>query len=203
MSSTLQAISDMLAPLPESIVQTLFHLGTGLLAVGMALIAREFYERLITKVLDKERKVEASYAERIDYLTKTLVNSTREVDAVFQEIGKVALERQFAAEKLQQELAALSQRESELKQRVEALKNVPLPVAEHFARLLETGEKKSAKRDYLLFWCGGCDKHTLCSGLKIAWFGLKGNVGLQSRTLYIALNLSAATWFFYSFLRFF
>jgi hypothetical protein len=48
----------------------------------------------------------------------------------------------------------MAQREEELKNRIDQLQNVPLPVAEHFAALAAAGDKRSAKRDYLLFGLG-------------------------------------------------
>jgi len=37
---------------------------------------------------------------------------------------------------------------------IESLKNVPIPAAEHFAMLLEKGQRKSAVRNYILFLAG-------------------------------------------------
>ncbi len=51
-------------------------------------------------------------------------------------------------------MQTLETREKELKEKIEALESTPLPVAEHFAKLLESGEKRSAKRDYVLFGAG-------------------------------------------------
>ena len=48
----------------------------------------------------------------------------------------------------------MEKREKELKEKIALLQSVPIPVAEHFARLVEPGEKRNARRDYLLFMAG-------------------------------------------------
>jgi hypothetical protein len=56
--------------------------------------------------------------------------------------------------KLEGDLGVLSQQEQALQQRIEGLKNVPLPAAEYFASLVHRGEQRSALRDYALFTLG-------------------------------------------------
>ncbi len=51
-------------------------------------------------------------------------------------------------------MASLENREKELKEKIEVLEKIPIPVAEHFAKLLESGERRSVRRDYLLFGAG-------------------------------------------------
>jgi hypothetical protein len=102
----------------------------------------------------KRHQKQPSYHDRINKLASTLQSSSSEVDSILNEIAKVTLERQKAAESLKLELDSLGKSEKEMKERIDALKSVPLPVAEHFAKLLETGEKRNAKRDYLLFGLG-------------------------------------------------
>jgi len=62
--------------------------------------------------------------------------------------------REQAVKKLEEDLMALTMRESQLKTKIEHLEKIPLPVAEYFAELAKPGEKKSAKRDYILFGAG-------------------------------------------------
>jgi hypothetical protein len=95
-----------------------------------------------------------TYAERLAKLTDTLKRSSEDVDGVIEELSTVARERENAVRKLEADLASLSEREQELQKRVDDLQNVPLPVAEHFAALTSVGEKRSARRDYVLFGLG-------------------------------------------------
>jgi prefoldin subunit 5 len=76
------------------------------------------------------------------------------MDSVLQELSYIGRQKEQTVEKLDSALKELEKREQEIKQRIEALQNVPLPVAEHFAKLVEPGERRSAKRDYLLFGSG-------------------------------------------------
>jgi hypothetical protein len=56
-------------------------------------------------------------------------------------------------------LSSLEARKKELKEKIETLQKVPIPVADHFAKLIESGEKRNARRDYILFIRGwrSCD----------------------------------------------
>ena len=95
-----------------------------------------------------------SYSERLSSLTSSLTRASREVDEVLRELAHVARDREAAVEKLEGDLAGLEGREKELKDKIEALQKTPLPVAEHFAKLLQSGERRTARRDYLLFGAG-------------------------------------------------
>jgi hypothetical protein len=66
-------------------------------------------------------------------------------------MAQVAKEREASVKELEEGLTDLEKREKELKEKIALLQSVPIPVAEHFARLVEPGEKRSARRDYLLF----------------------------------------------------
>jgi septal ring factor EnvC (AmiA/AmiB activator) len=83
-----------------------------------------------------------------------LTRASSEVDEVLRELSNVARDREAAVEKLEGDLAGLEGREKELKNKIEALQKTPLPVAEHFAKLLESRERRAARRDYLLFGAG-------------------------------------------------
>jgi hypothetical protein len=76
------------------------------------------------------------------------------MDAVLHELSAVAQEKEEAVRKLEMGLQELERREQGLKQKIEALQSVPLPVAEYFAKLVEPGERRIARRDYLLFGAG-------------------------------------------------
>lgn len=102
----------------------------------------------------KHKKTEKPYGERLAELMSGLTKASSEVDSVLAELAETAQSREKAVRNLEADLAALESRENDAKQRIEALEKTPLPVAEHFARLLRDGEKKSARRDYLLFGAG-------------------------------------------------
>lgn len=70
------------------------------------------------------------------------------------ELAQVATDRAQAVQQLETDLATMSGREQELKQRIDALEKTPLAVAEHFAKLVAPGEKRSVMGDYLLFRAG-------------------------------------------------
>ncbi len=74
----------------------------------------------------------AGYGERLQTLTESLTKSSQEMDNLLEELTHITRDRQSAMEKVESDLAALLTREKELKERIDQLENVPLPVAEHF-----------------------------------------------------------------------
>ncbi|MBW2739235.1 MAG: hypothetical protein JRE64_10410 [Deltaproteobacteria bacterium] len=122
-----------------------------LLAGGLA--SSELIHKLIRHILGKEAPPK-TYSERLSELTSSLTTASSQVDSVLHELSLVAREKEDTVKKLEAGLGELEKREKELKQKIEALQNVPLPVAEHFAKLVEPSERRSARRDYILFGAG-------------------------------------------------
>lgn len=122
-----------------------------LLAGGVA--SSEIIRKLIRAMLGKQAP-QKTYSERLSELTSSLTTASSQVDSVLQELSVVAREKEETVKKLETGLAELEKREKDLKQKIEALQNVPLPVAEHFAKLVEPSERRSARRDYTLFGAG-------------------------------------------------
>lgn len=124
------------------------------IAALLSLLAGGFLtSEIFRKYLRKERP-QKSYSERLSELTTSLTRASGEVDAVLGELSQVARDREKAANELQLSLSQLEEREKELKDRIDALQKVPIPVAEHFAKLVEPSERRNARRDYLLFGAG-------------------------------------------------
>jgi predicted nuclease with TOPRIM domain len=128
-------------------------LGSLLSLLGAGLASTELIQKLI-RVLLKREVTTKPYSERLAELTESLSRASREVDAVLTELAQVAKERANAVQQLETDLVTMEGREKELKERIDALEKTPLAVAEHFAKLVAPGEKRSAKRDYLLFGAG-------------------------------------------------
>ena len=112
-----------------------------------------------------------SYSERLASLTQSLNESTKQVDAVLAELSHVAGEREKTVQTLEANLASLEGREKDLQKRIEDLQKVPIPAVEHFAKLLESGEKRSAWRDYILFGSGVLVSTAIAIGLKFTGLG--------------------------------
>lgn len=122
-----------------------------MLAGGIA--SSQVIRKLLLKLLRKE-PLPYTYAERLSELTNSLTKASGDVDAVLQEMTLVAREREQTVKNLEIGLTELEKREKELKENIEVLEKVPIPVAEHFARLVEPGQKRSTRRDYVLFISG-------------------------------------------------
>jgi len=114
-----------------------------------------------------------SYAARLSQLTQKLVDSTREVDRIFEELASVAKERQERVAEMERQLQMLEQVEMERTERIEALRRVDEQTARHILSLIEPSEKRNARRDYMLFAAG----IIVSAGLSIllAALGVGGN----------------------------
>ena len=113
-------------------------------------------------------KSSAVYSEQLSRLTSSLKKASREVDRVLNELSEVASDRERAVKKLESDLTSLERKEIDLKQRIDTLEKFPLPVADHFAKLIESGEKRSARRDYVLFGAGVLVSTGIAMILKLA-----------------------------------
>ena len=111
-----------------------------------------------------------SYSDRLGELADSLTKASRQVDEVLSELASVAKEREENVKGLEESLQLLEKREGDIKTRIEHLEKVPLPAVEHFAEIMNRGEKRSAKRDYMLFGAGVAVSTVISIGLKV--FGL-------------------------------
>ena len=142
------------------IIASIISALAALLAGSVA--ASDLSRTILRRILGREEPPKP-YGERLQELMGNLTRSSREVDAILAELAQVAAEREVSFRNLESELANLEEREKELQGRIEILEQIPIPVAEHFAQLIEGGERRSARRDYMLFGAG-----VLVSTLEIA-----------------------------------
>jgi chromosome segregation ATPase len=119
-------------------------LGAAISLLAGSLTTTEIVQRLVRKLLGREEEKQPSYSERLAELTNSLTRSSKQVDTVLAELAHVAKERENAVRELETNLVSLEGREQDLKKRIDDLQKVPLPAIEHFAKLLESGEKRSA-----------------------------------------------------------
>ncbi len=122
-----------------------------LLAGGLA--STEVIRKLLRHAFGKPEPSK-THSERLSELTASLTSASAEVDSILRELSSVAKDKEASVRQLETGLSALHEREEELKDKISALEKTPLPVAEHFAKLVESGEKRSAARDYILFGAG-------------------------------------------------
>ena len=136
---------------------------------GLLAIATNF---LFDYIKDKfNPKKEKTYGEKLKELVSQLSSATNNVDSILQEVATVAKERETAISSLENELRLLEEKEKTTKERIEALNNTPLPVAEHFAELMKSSEKSSARRDYMLFGAGVVVSTAIAVILKLLGWG--------------------------------
>jgi hypothetical protein len=92
------------------------------------------------------------YQDRLSKLLDNLKKSSVDFDEILHEMSSLATSREEEVRRLEIDLVKLENKEREVKEKVENLHNIPLPVADHLAKLIE--RKKSARRDYILFLSG-------------------------------------------------
>ena len=122
-----------------------------LIAGGIA--ATDGIARLV-RALRRQKAPSKSYSERLAELTASLTKASAAVDALLSELASVARDPENAVASLEAGLAQMEKKEMEMRERIAMLQNVPLPVAEHFARLVEPTARRNARRDYFLFGAG-------------------------------------------------
>jgi predicted RNase H-like nuclease (RuvC/YqgF family) len=144
-------------------------LGATLSMVAGGIVSSEVIQKLLRRVL-KLPVQEKSYGERLSELTDSLTKASRQVDQVLSELATVAKEREKNVRELEANMQLLEKRENDMKTRIEHLEKVPLPAVEHFAEIMNRGEKRSAIRDYMLFGAGVVVSTVIAIGLKA--FGL-------------------------------
>jgi hypothetical protein len=142
-------VTDIVAPLLALLVSLL-----GAAAVVFIPVTRKLIYQILQLFGFEGREAEKPYSERLSELMTSLIKASREVDGVLAQLAEVTRNREVAVQNLETESAALETREKELKESIQALEKTPLPAAEHFAKLLESREKRSARRDYMLFGAG-------------------------------------------------
>lgn len=135
------------------LVEIAVSLLAGVLSLLLPILERLFWYTAERSGIARPRRVE-TYSDKLARLTESLTKSSAEVDGILAELTQVAQERERTVRDLETQLIKLTEDEKQTKQRIQDLQNTPLPVAEHFAKLTESGEKRSARRDYLLFGAG-------------------------------------------------
>lgn len=157
---------------PE-IIAAVVSLIVGLMfgAVQLLPAADRFVRFVVRRVGLTEKELEEPYSVRIEQLTGRLSDVSAEFDSIISELSAVASERTAALERVEIELARRESRSRELEQRIEDLQSVPLPVAEHFAKLMGSAEKRSTTRDYILFGAGVIFSTVIAIVLKLFGWG--------------------------------
>lgn len=128
-------------------------------AAGLTIKGNGLGEQMVRRLfqafgLQVPKEPEKTYSERLSELTESLTKSSLEVDSVLQELASVAKEKESAVRELEGRLADFSQEEEKLKAKIAALQHIPIPVAEQFVKLLAPTERRSSRRDYILFVSG-------------------------------------------------
>jgi hypothetical protein len=109
-------------------------------------------------LLTETKASDGAYTERMHKLTGKLHEASNDFEALLGEMEGVAKNRELAVTELEAKLTELSKREETLESRITTLNQTHPKVAQEFIALLEQeqekGEKRSARRDYMLFAAG-------------------------------------------------
>lgn len=154
---------DIVAELGALIVTALLGL-VGTLSSGVLLHG-------IRRLLGAKKPSQETYSERLADVTRRLMKSSSEVDGLLDEMARITKAREQELHRIERQLSQFQEQERSLEERIDALRDTPLPVAEHFARMIERGEKRSAWRDYILFATGVLLTTVIAIALRLAGLG--------------------------------
>lgn len=117
---------------------------------------RDYVQNIFLRILGRPQKQQhiETYSEKMSRLTENLLKSSSEMDKVLNEINVVSEERADALENLEKQLVELSIQEKQVKERISTLEKVPLEAIAQLEKIIEKGDKRSALRDYQLFFIG-------------------------------------------------
>ena len=159
----------------EVLVALVAAAAASLLTVPLVERLLDRYENTATlRLLERLGLVEltdtTSFQAKIKKSLSALSNATREVDETVLAITKLATQREQTLSRLEAQLGELTTRESELKNKIQTLEQVPIEAIRHFEEVLNKGDRRSAYRDYMLFGAGVIVSTIIAILLK--WFGM-------------------------------
>lgn len=125
----------------------------GIISIVAGVAGNAFYT-FIKETFQKEETSEIPYSEKMATLTQSLTNASADVDRILKEMSGVAHQREVAISELEEQLTLMTERERQLQEKISTLEKVPLPAVEYFVSEIEKGEKRSARRDIVLFGLG-------------------------------------------------
>jgi len=120
--------------------------------VGLLPFVRSFLVNRIQSQI-KEKPI-ITYRERLNNTLEALKKNSLEMEKATEEINSIMKEKLTTIDKLEDKLVELSGKETELTSKIEQLQNTPVEVLNHFEKMLEKANKRSAYRDYILFCLG-------------------------------------------------
>ena len=109
---------------------------------------------LFRRLRTKKSSEELTFAEKLEKSVEQLKIASKDMDKLVIDITNLTSEKHDKLSKLEEELKKLSTKEEETRKKIEVLSQVPIEALQHFEEMMKPGEKKSAKRDYLLFAAG-------------------------------------------------
>jgi uncharacterized phage infection (PIP) family protein YhgE len=148
--------------------ETLLSILSALVSILMGGLASYGLE-IVRNISKKANQHSTSYSEKMETLTRKLVDASSEVDRVLSEMSEMSLQRENAISEYESKLKDLKEKHKHLEGKVEILGKVPVPAIEYFVSELEKGEKRSAWRDYVLFGLGVVVSTVITIALKLIW----------------------------------
>jgi methyl-accepting chemotaxis protein len=126
----------------------------GLIGLFVSVIAYLISSISTSFVLKQSVTDKVSYTKKIQSLLKILKSSSEEIDKTFEEISFLSQEKEKKIEEIEKKLNQLVDKEKELTSKIQTLEKVPLEAINHFEASLEKKNRRSAYRDYILFFLG-------------------------------------------------
>tara|TARA_R110001583_G_scaffold171793_1_gene325523 strand:+ start:916 stop:1431 length:516 start_codon:yes stop_codon:yes gene_type:complete len=112
------------------------------------------WSKFLMEIFIFDKNKNKPFKERLSDSLETLKKATGEIDNVIEEIAKISQEKHLTIEKLELQLEQLEIKENEMKEKITTMEKVPVESLKYFEDILNKGNKRSAKRDYIIFTLG-------------------------------------------------
>jgi hypothetical protein len=134
--------------------EILLSIGSAAAAAAAAIVSSLLYSGLKSLLLPKPTSAPEPYGEKLRRLFSSVEEASHSIDETLKEMIAVTSQREATVHALSETLRELEEKEGTIRSRIDALNNTPIEVAEHFATLVHSSERRSARRDYILFGAG-------------------------------------------------
>lgn len=109
------------------------------------------FHQSVAKLLDIEVGEEKSFEKRLEENFEKLEKAFDKVEHATEDFMELLNEKKSGVAALEQQVAVLSQKEGQLKSKIESLGESPVETQRLFEEILDKAKKRNARRDYAIF----------------------------------------------------
>jgi uncharacterized Zn finger protein len=118
------------------------------------LLSSDVIKEKTYRLLGLRKNKQESLSERIIRLNKSLKISSNEIESVLREMEEITKNKEKNIIIVEEKIEKLNAKENEMQTKINMMANNPLIKIDKIEKILEEGEKRSKKRDLVLFALG-------------------------------------------------